>query len=95
MDDALHEDARRVDAGGGNITQRNDMTCLDDCHFGGHRHDRVEVPRAFAMRQIAPAIGLPGVDQGDIARQGVFQQTVAAVDYAGLAASNVPAPVGV
>ena len=37
----------------------------------------------LAMRQVAEAIGLPGVDQRDVAENGIFQQAQAAVDRSG------------
>jgi hypothetical protein len=53
--------------------------------FGGHGHHRVKVSRAFAVGKVAPTICFPGVDKGDVAAQGVFQQPVDDVDDAGFA----------
>ena len=61
------------------------MAGLHDGQCRRHRHDRIEVPRAVAMRQVAETVRLPGIDQRDIAENRVFQQAVAAVDDPGFA----------
>ena len=62
------------------------LRVMRDGQLRRHRHDRVEVPCAVAIGQVAPAIRLPCLDQCDIARQRIFQQTQPAADLARLAA---------
>ena len=69
----MHEDTGGMDMGGRDVAQRHLVAGLHDCQPGAHRHDRIVVPRALAVGQVAPAISLPCIDQGDIAQQGVFQ----------------------
>ena len=80
-----------------NIAQRDDVARLRDGQFRGHRHHRVEIPRALAIRQIAPAIGLPRSISATSPRQRILQQAVLAVDLARFASLGemVSAPVGV
>ncbi len=56
-----------------------DWTCAT-VSLGGRRHHRVEVPPAVLVGEVAPTVAFPGLDQGDVARQGVFQHAVPPAD---------------
>jgi len=50
------------------------MRGLHDRRGRRHRHDRIEIPRAVAVGQIAEPVRLPGIDQRYVPENGVFQQ---------------------
>ena len=62
------------------------------------RHDRAEVARRLAVDEVAPAVGLERLDQGDVGVDRILEHVVAAVDRRASpcrSASSVPKPVGV
>ena len=82
---AIDEDARRHDHLRGERAECRDVACHGDGQCRRHRHHRIEVPRAVAIGEVAPAIGAPSLDQCDVAWQRVFQQAQPAADLARLA----------
>src|ERR1700746_3084699 len=61
---------------------------LRDRQLGRHRHHRIEVTRRGAVGQIAPAIGLPSLDQRHVAGKRLFQKISAAGNLALLLAGG-------
>src|ERR1051326_8308451 len=55
---ALHENAGGVDVFGLDRTEFDDVRCLRDRQLRRHRHYRIVVPRAVAMREVAETVGL-------------------------------------
>ena len=88
MQHTIDEDARRHHCFRIQGAQRRHVLRLHDGELGGHSHDRVEVARAAPKGEIAPAVGLPGLDECDIAGQRFFQHVVTAVDGAGFLATG-------
>ena len=53
----------------------------------GCRHHRIEIPRRLLVGQVAPAIGVPRLDQGDVARAAPCSSThILPADFAGFLA---------
>ena len=59
---------------------------LGDGDARGGRHHRIEISLRTMELQIAESVGAGGAHEGVVERQGVFQQVLAAVDHARLAA---------
>src|SRR5690348_8019850 len=69
LDDAFHEDARRVDAVGLEIARVNELLDLGNRVPGRGRHHRVEVSRRLAIDEIAAAIAPPRLDEREVGMQ--------------------------
>jgi hypothetical protein len=87
----LLQQRRRENARGNNrfgihFAQLHHRVNLDDGQIRGHRHDWVEIPRRLYVGQVAPAVGLVGFDQRDIALQRLLEHMQPAVDFAGFLA---------
>ena len=80
LDDALDEDAGRVDVVGIEFAGRNQMLDLGHRDLGGGRHHRVEVARGLAVDQVAGGVALPGVDDGEVGEQAALHDVFLAVE---------------
>src|SRR6478735_3340256 len=86
LDDAVDVDARgdhvlRVQPAGG-----HDPGDLDDGVLRGRCHDGAKVPGGLAIHQVALAVSLQGLDEGDVGVDGGFEHVAAAVDDPGFLA---------
>src|SRR6266550_227024 len=84
LDHAVHEDAWRHHAFRIELAQFYHMAHLRDGELGGHRHHRVEIAPRASIGEIAPAVGAPRLDQGDIGMQRAFHDIGPPVELAGL-----------
>ncbi|MNZ98570.1 hypothetical protein D3C78_1178590 [compost metagenome] len=80
---ALYEDPWRNDVFRIQFAQRHHAINFSNGAGGGHGHDRPKVAPGFVIPQVAPAIGLFGLDQGEVRPQRQFEHVVPAVDLAG------------
>src|SRR6202521_25762 len=53
---------------------------------GGGGHHWIEVARGLAIDEIAPAVALPGFDEGEIATQCSFKDVLTPAEFAGFLA---------
>ncbi len=86
MHEALHEDARGVDAVRLDLAGRHQMLDLGDRHARGGGHHRVEVAGGLAVDEVALRVALPGMDDGDVGEQARLHDVVLAVELAHLLA---------
>ena len=93
----VDENARRDHALRIVFTQLHPIVDLRDRDPAGYGHDGVEIAARGPVREIAPAIAAPGVDQRDVAGERAFEQIVPTFDATDLLApaSRVPTPVAV
>src|SRR6185437_15287927 len=84
VDDALHEDTRRVDLVGLDLAGRDEVLDLNHRHLGRSRHHGVEVARGLAEDEVALAIGLPRVDHREVGEEATFHDIGGAVELARL-----------
>src|SRR5690606_20423443 len=74
--------------GGGVELRRVQLAGFDDLfHFhhgdaSGHGGQRVEVLRGVAVDHVAVVVGLPALDDGEVALDGAFEDVVTAVELA-------------
>src|SRR6185437_1832806 len=67
-----------------------DLAHLHGGEICRHRHHRIEVPRRFAVGEIAPAIGAVGAAERDVALDRLLQHIELAIDLARLLALAEP-----
>src|SRR6516162_91784 len=79
---AIDVDARRRDLLRIERAEIDNVLRLRDRQLRRRRHHRIEISRRGAIDQVAPAIGFPGLDQGDVAGQRFFQEIFAAGNLA-------------
>lgn len=72
LDDALDVDAREVDGGGVDVADGDDVFGLDDGAGGVAAHGAVEVGGREPELAVAEAVGLPGLDEGVVAADGLL-----------------------
>src|SRR5215831_15269587 len=65
-DDAVHEDAGRVDALGIELADLDELLDLRDGHLPRRRRHRVEVARRLPVHEVAEAVGLPRGDHREV-----------------------------
>src|SRR6185312_5055341 len=80
LHDAIDEDARRHDDLGIECAERYDLFHLHDRHVRRHRHHWIEIPRRFAIDEIAPPIRLQRLDQREIALERLLKDIGLAVE---------------
>ena len=81
FDDALDENAGRVDVVGIDLAGRHQMLDFGDGDLGRGRHHRIEIARGLAIDEIACGIALPGVDDGEIGEQPALHHIFLAVEF--------------
>src|SRR6266436_1327958 len=86
LEDGVDKDAGGVDLVGRELAEFDELLDFGDYVVGGGGHHGIEVARGLAIGQIAPAVALPGFDEGEIATQGALENIVAAVEFAGFLA---------
>src|SRR5437660_12628652 len=80
LQNPLHVDPRRGDrvrVEGAELDQLLDLRNRDARR---RRHHRVELPRWLAINQVAPAVALPGFDEGAVGREAAPETIPAAVE---------------
>ncbi len=55
---------------------------FSDYIIGSRGHHGIEVARSLAIDEIAPAVALPGFDEGEVATQGALEHVLAAIEFA-------------
>src|SRR5712664_1426220 len=83
LEDGVDEDARGVDLVGRELAEFDELLDFGDYVIGGGGDHGIEVARGLAVDEIAPAVTLPGFDEGELAAQGALENVVAAVEFAG------------
>src|SRR5690349_13999768 len=69
----LHEDAGKVDLVGIDLAYLDEVLALDDGGLGGHAHEGREVAGGLAEDAVAPAVRLPGADDGEVGVEGLLE----------------------
>ena len=80
FDDALDEDAGRVDVVRIELAGRHQMLDLGDRDLRGGRHHRVKVARGLAVDQVPGGVALPGVHDGEVGEQAALHDVLLAVE---------------
>src|SRR5580704_6124200 len=82
LENCVDEDAGRVDLVGREFARLDELLHFGDDVIGSSGHHGIEVARGFAIDQIAHAIALPSLDQGEIAAKGSFEDVMPTVEIA-------------
>ncbi len=82
LEDALHEDAGRMDFVGGKFAGLHEVLDFCDRDFARSRHHRIEVAGGALEHKIAHGIALPSLDDGKIRPEPVLQEVVFTVKFA-------------
>src|SRR5215470_10244616 len=82
----LDEDAGGVDLVGVDLPHLHQLLALDDGGLRRHGHQRGEVPGGLVEDAVAPAVGLPGADDGEVGAERLLEDVLLAVDGPGLLA---------
>src|SRR5258708_31617362 len=85
-EDAIDENARRVDVVGVELADLDQLLDLSDAYLRSRRHHRVEVPRRLAIDEVAGLVALPRLDEGQVADQAAFHDIFLTVEDLGLLA---------
>src|SRR5579863_4831990 len=80
LDDALDEDAGRMDVVRIDLAGRHQMLDLCDRYLRGGCHHRVKVTRGLAVNEVAGGIALPGVNDGEVGEQAALHDVFLAVE---------------
>src|SRR5262249_14650628 len=86
LEDALHVDAGRVDLIGVELSDVDELLDLGDGDAPGGGAHRVEVARRLSIDEVAPAVALPRLDDGEVAGDRLLEHARAAVPHARLLA---------
>ena len=81
LDDALHENAGRMDVVRIDLAGRHQVLDLGHRDLRRRRHHRVEIARGLAIDEIACGIALPGMDHGDVGEQAAFHEVLLAIEF--------------
>src|SRR5215472_10225671 len=84
--DALHEDARRVNALRVEVADLDELLDLRDRDFAGRGRHRVEVARRFPVDQISQSVALPGRDHREVPDDPALEDVLASVELLGFLA---------
>src|SRR5262249_43742105 len=84
--DPLYINAGQVHAVRIELSWLQELFHLDDGHAGSRCHDRIEISRGLAEAQVAPAVGLPGLDQREVGLEGALHDVRLALKLAHLLA---------
>src|SRR5688572_10725397 len=79
LDDALHEDARRVHVLRLDLAHIHELLHLRDRHPTGSCAQGVEVSGALAKHQVSVPVALPGVHEGEVGDDRLLQDVGATV----------------
>jgi hypothetical protein len=80
LDDALDENAGRMDVVRIDLAGRHQVLDFGDRDLRGGGHHRVKVPSGLAVDEIAGGIALPGVNDGEIGEQAALHDVFLAVE---------------
>src|SRR5260370_8208969 len=69
LEDGVDEDAGSVDLVGRELAEFDELFYFSDYIIGSRGHHWIEVARSLARDEIAPAVPLPGFDEGEVATQ--------------------------
>src|ERR1700693_3417826 len=86
LEDDVNEDAGGMDLVRWKLPELDELFDFGDYVVGGGGHHGVEVARGLAIDEIAPAVALPGFDEGEIAAQGSFKDVLTPAEFAGFLA---------
>src|SRR5581483_9661930 len=86
LENSLHVDAGGVNFVGGKLANFHQLLDLGDGDAGSRGHHRIKVPCRLAVHKIAPAVALPGLDQGAIGRQAALHNAGPPIEVADLLA---------
>src|SRR5439155_26821978 len=92
LENPLHVDPRRGDRVRVEGAELDQLLDLRNRQARRCRHYGVEVPRRLAINQVAPAVALPGFDEGEVGREAALEQILAAVEFAHLFALGHDGP---
>src|SRR5690349_2844464 len=82
LDDALHENPRRVNAVGIERAGLDELFDFSDRMLRCCRHHRIEVARRLSINEIADAIAFPRFDECEVGMERRFENVGAPVDDA-------------
>src|SRR5437762_10057798 len=82
LQNPLHVDPRRDDRVRVEVAELGQLLDLRNRQARRRRHYGVEVARCLAINQVAPAVALPGFDEGEVGREAALEQIPAAVEFA-------------
>src|SRR6185295_4604907 len=82
----LDEDAGEVDLVGIDLSHLHQVLALDDGGLRRHGHEGGEVAGRLAEQAVAPAVRLPGSDDGEVGVEGLLEDVLLALDGPGLLA---------
>ena len=85
-EDALHEDAGRMDVVGVERAHRHELLDLRDAELGRGRHHRIEVTGRLAIDEVAGGIALPRLHQCHVGEQAALHDVFVAVEDLGFLA---------
>src|SRR6266403_710623 len=83
LEDGVDEDAGSVDLVGRELAEFDELFYFSDYIIGSRGHHGIEVARSLAIDEIAPAVALPGFDEGEVATQSALEHVLAAIEFAG------------
>src|SRR3954463_5620541 len=75
-----------MDLVGIDLADLDQLLDLGDGDLAGLRAQRIEVARGLLEHEVAPAVALPGLDDGEVAADRVLEHAVPAVDLPGILA---------
>jgi hypothetical protein len=81
LENRVDENARCVYLIGGQLTGLDELLHFSNHVFGGGSHHGIEVARGPAVDEIAPAVPLPSLDEGEIATECSFEHKVTAIEF--------------
>src|SRR3546814_798706 len=79
-DEALHIDARQVDAIGVEAADGHDLLDLGDADLRGGRHRLVEIACGLAENQITALVGLPSLDDRQVGKDAALQDIILSIE---------------
>ena len=80
LDDAVDEDARRVDLVGIELADLDELLDFGDADFAAARDHRVEVPRGFSKDEVAGFVALPRFHERNLGLDAGFEHVFLAVE---------------
>src|SRR5215469_9422606 len=83
LENRVDVDAWRVDLIGRQVARLDEMFEFGNDVIGGGGHHGIEVARGLVKDEVAPAVTLAGLNEGEIAAQGALKDEMAAVEFTG------------
>ena len=80
LDDAVDEDARRVDLVGIQLADLDELLDFGHADLAASGDHRVEVPRGFSKNEVAGFVALPRLHERDLGRDARFEHVFLAVE---------------